>query len=153
MASKPKARTSRTKSQGATALARLDHKTHAVELFLAGMAVAEIARKLDCNIATVYRYLEETRCELLQTKKEYFDTKVAALLEQNLEALQEMAGLFCDRRFLEKANAFQIDAISRAAGIISDKTFILLAAAGRHQQREDLSASVASASGRADSDS
>ena len=130
------ARTSKTKPVGSTALAKLHAKQRAIELFLAGVAVAEISKQLKCNIVTVYRYIEETRCNLLQTKKDYFDTKISALLEQNLEALQEMAGLLSDRTFLQRASSFQIDSISRASGILSDKTFILLAAAGRHQQRE-----------------
>jgi hypothetical protein len=129
---------SKTKPNGATSIAKQDAKLRAVELFLAGCAVAEIAKQLKCHIATVYAYLEESRGELLRTKKEYFDVRVSALLEQNLAALQEMGGLLSDSEFLRDTQPERIDAISRAAGILSDKTFILLAAAGRHQERPTL---------------
>src|SRR5262245_55133199 len=129
---------SRTKPKGATSIAKINAKQRAIELFLAGLAVAEIAKRLKCHVATVYSYLQDARGELLRTKKDYFDAKVSALLEQNLDSLQEMAALLGDRAYLAKASSFQIDAISRATGILSDKTFILLAAAGRHQQQAAL---------------
>jgi Homeodomain-like domain len=119
-------------------IAKVNAKSRAIKRFLDGASVAAIAKELQCDVRSVYRYIEEVRAQLLAEKRDYFDHHVSALLEQNLEALQGMAGLLSDPDFLRSAEPERISAIGVTSGILSDKTFILLAAAGRHQQRAAL---------------
>lgn len=117
---------------------KTERKMHAIQMFLSGSSVTAIAKELACDIRTVFKYISETRAQVLAEKRGYFDELVSGLLEQNLEALQTTAGLFADREFLETTSADKIHALAVLHGILSDKTYILIGAAVRHQERAQL---------------
>ena len=79
---------------------KLECRQKAIEMFLAGHSIAEIARRIRRTSRCVSKYIEETRRDLLKSKADYFDYQVSCVLEQKLEFLQEALGLLSDREFL-----------------------------------------------------
>lgn len=110
---------------------RQDRKLKAIELFIAGRTVAEIAAELNCNLTIVYDYIKETRTEILQTKRDYFAARTALLIDHLFEAVCAHTILLADEEFLRAAAPEKAEALAKVAGILADKLFLLANAASQ----------------------
>jgi hypothetical protein len=128
--SEVKAKSKAGRKDNATQIATIDMRAEAIKLFLAGLTVAQIAKQLSREKSTIYGFISKARLELIGSKKAHFDERLAILFDDTFDALAANAQLLQDRDFLETAMPERIDSISRAYGILSDKCFILLSAAG-----------------------
>lgn len=116
---------------------RLSVQAQAVALFLKGFRPAEIAAKLNIGLTSVYCYIADVRSKILEEKRDYFDTKLSALLDEQLDTLISQTALLGDREFLKSLSAEQLRELSVTYGVLADKTFILLSAAQRFQTRQN----------------
>lgn len=133
-----------------TQIAAIDIRTQAIKLFLTGLTVAAIAKELDRSEASIYAYISNARLDLIRTKKEHFDQRLALLFDDTFDALATNAHLLADQSFMTTAEPERIDAISRAYGILSDKCFVLLASAGNSRGAQPAAENAESPSGDLD---
>ena len=119
-----------------TELIARDVRQKVLELFFAGVAVEKIAEEVQRSKQQVYTIIRQTRLDLIAQKKDHFDERLAILFDDTFDALATNAALLSDKKFLETAAPERIDSVSRAYGILSDKCFVLLSAAGNARRNQ-----------------
>lgn len=128
------------RTEGATELITLNLRGQAIEMFLAGLHPVEIAERIGKSRESVYGYISRTRIDLVKANKQRFMERLSLQLDDAMDAIAINAQLLADTEWLKTAEPERIDAISRAYGIISDKSFVLLVAA----RNQSLAAAAAS---------
>lgn len=118
------------RKNGSTEIAAIDSREQIFKLYCSGQSVEQISKTLQFSERHIYRLIGECRSQLMATKKSYFDERLAVHFDDTFDALAVNSTLLASKTFLETADPTRIDAVSRAYGILSDKCFILLSAAG-----------------------
>lgn len=117
-------------------IARLEARNQAIEMFLDGVAVAEIARMLGISARTVHRFVENEYFNILERHKDYFDRQLACWFDQKLAAVQEMSALLADREFLQTADTERIRTLTDTLNVVSDRVFVLMSAVGANRNAQ-----------------
>jgi len=127
---KPKKPSVLGRKEGSTELAAIDLRDQIFKLYCSGKTVEQISKTVQFSERHIYRLIGECRSQLMASKKAYFDERLAVHFDDTFDALAVNSNLLASKTFLETADPVRIDAVSRAYGILSDKCFILLSAAG-----------------------
>jgi len=122
---------SKGRKDGATQIVAQDLREKAFEMYSQGKSAAEIADAIQRSERTVYAYLGDCRLQLIATKKDHFDQRMALLLDDQLDTIAAHHRLLADEAFIKGADPERLKAIGQNLGILTDKCFVLLAAAGR----------------------
>lgn len=128
------------RAEGDTQLQSLDLRERAIEMYTAGKSVQEIAKAINRSEPTIYAYIQDARLELIRKKKDYYDERIALLLDQQLDTIATQHRLLNDDEFNRTADPERLKAIGTNLGILTDKCFLLLAtAANRRTQQPEQS--------------
>ena len=117
--------------KGATELATIQLREAIAGLYLQGHSVADICQRVDRSKAVIYNHLTQIRLDLIRQNKTHFDERLALHLDDALDTLGTHHSLLQDDDFLRTADPERLKAIGSNLGTISDKCYVLLAAAGR----------------------
>ncbi len=110
---------------GSTCAATINLREKAVELYLAGQSVPDIARSLKRCERSVYNYIEEARLQIIAGNRQHFDDRLTLLLDDTFDALAMQSLQLADIDFLEREDPARIRSVAEIYGLLSDRVFML----------------------------
>jgi len=110
---------------GSTAAATINLREKAVELYLTGHSVPEIAHSLKRCERTIYNYIEAARLQIIAGNRQHFDDRLTLLLDDTFDALAMQALQLSDTDFLIKESPMRIRSVAETYGLLSDRVFML----------------------------
>lgn len=110
---------------GSTAAATINLREKAIELYLAGHSVPEIARSLKRCERSIYNYIETARLQIIAGNRQHFDDRLTLLLDDTFDALAVHTQQLADSDFLQGEAPARIQSIAETYGLLSDRVFLL----------------------------